>query len=115
MAPGLLIDSAGDPTTDPNVMFADPPGAIRAFGLHKGSGLALICDLLAGALGGGGTMQPGTPRRNTIVNGMLAIRSEEHTSELQSLMRISYAVFCLKKKKNHAKCTYCDTQHTPIC
>src|SRR3546814_15291496 len=29
-----------------------------------------------------------------------AIRSEEHTSELQSLMRISYAVFCLKKKKN---------------
>src|SRR3546814_6464416 len=31
------------------------------------------------------------------VNGL--IRSEEHTSELQSLMRISYAVFCLKKKK----------------
>src|SRR3546814_8987698 len=30
-------------------------------------------------------------------------RSEEHTSELQSLMRISYAVFCLKKKKNKAK------------
>src|SRR3546814_9673008 len=28
-------------------------------------------------------------------------RSEEHTSELQSLLRISYAVFCLKKKKNH--------------
>src|SRR3546814_4129963 len=28
-------------------------------------------------------------------------RSEEHTSELQSLMRISYAVFCLKKKNNH--------------
>src|SRR3546814_6534093 len=31
----------------------------------------------------------------------LAVRSEEHTSELQSLMRISYAVFCLKKKKTH--------------
>src|SRR3546814_10258453 len=30
-------------------------------------------------------------------------RSEEHTSELQSLMRNSYAVFCLKKKKSHAK------------
>src|SRR3546814_5786865 len=30
----------------------------------------------------------------------LPLRSEEHTSELQSLMRISYAVFCLKKKKN---------------
>src|SRR3546814_5198020 len=34
-------------------------------------------------------------------------RSEEHTSELQSLMRISYAVFCLKKKKNHK--TYYNT------
>src|SRR3546814_8169975 len=34
----------------------------------------------------------------------LATRSEEHTSELQSLMRISYAVFCLKKKKtNHTQ------------
>src|SRR3546814_4731480 len=31
------------------------------------------------------------------------VRSEEHTSELQSLMRISYAVFCLKKKKNQKK------------
>src|SRR3546814_7321362 len=30
-------------------------------------------------------------------------RSEEHTSELQSLMRISYAVFCLKKKQHHNK------------
>src|SRR3546814_6569117 len=32
-------------------------------------------------------------------------KSEEHTSELQSLMRISYAVFCLKKKKQIHKCT----------
>src|SRR3546814_19898410 len=36
-----------------------------------------------------------------IVEDRLAHRSEEHTSELQSLMRISYAVFCLKKKKKH--------------
>src|SRR3546814_8765794 len=35
------------------------------------------------------------------------IRSEEHTSELQSLMRISYAVFCLKKKKNHTTSHLC--------
>src|SRR3546814_988571 len=33
------------------------------------------------------------------LSGTLEVRSEEHTSELQSLMRISYAVFCLKKKK----------------
>src|SRR3546814_2043213 len=42
---------------------------------------------------------PSTNSRNPVSVG---IRSEEHTSELQSLMRISYAVFCLKKKKkNH--------------
>src|SRR3546814_10217190 len=34
------------------------------------------------------------------LGGLECLRSEEHTSELQSLMRISYAVFCLKKKKN---------------
>src|SRR3546814_9933680 len=38
-------------------------------------------------------------------------RSEEHTSELQSLMRISYAVFCLKKKKNQT--TKQPTTHIP--
>src|SRR3546814_4172931 len=36
-------------------------------------------------------------------NLLLLERSEEHTSELQSLMRISYAVFCLKKKKQNKK------------
>src|SRR3546814_5968717 len=41
-------------------------------------------------------------------------RSEEHTSELQSLMRISYAVFCLKKKKNNKNTTYNTTQHNTI-
>src|SRR3546814_6125731 len=36
-----------------------------------------------------------------LLDRMEVIRSEEHTSELQSLMRISYAVFCLKKKTTH--------------
>src|SRR3546814_6800493 len=38
-----------------------------------------------------------TLRRSSVSAGSLRVRSEEHTSELQSLMRISYAVFCLKK------------------
>src|SRR3546814_7121957 len=38
-----------------------------------------------------------------LVDGVVMIRSEEHTSELQSLMRISYAVFCLTKKQEHNK------------
>src|SRR3546814_4641991 len=42
----------------------------------------------------------GKPYARTTVNARVStVRSEEHTSELQSLMRISYAVFCLKKKK----------------
>src|SRR3546814_1254038 len=51
---------------------------------------------------------PGMPDRVAAA----VVRSEEHTSELQSLMRISYAVFCLKKKKNTTKNT--DTQNTDI-
>src|SRR3546814_3948173 len=49
--------------------------------------------------------------RNSHGNGVILARSEEHTSELQSLMRISYAVFCLKKKTplntlHHPSVTY---------
>src|SRR3546814_2339336 len=46
--------------------------------------------------------------RAILLQPRLGIRSEEHTSELQSLMRISYAVFCLKNKKQdtHTKTTY---------
>src|SRR3546814_1830983 len=52
-------------------------------------------DGVAGVIGGGGG------RIGGVVGGSGGrIRSEEHTSELQSLMRNSYAVFCLKKKKN---------------
>src|SRR3546814_3563071 len=40
-----------------------------------------------------------------------SIRSEEHTSELQSLMRISYAVFCLKKKTININASTLDVQH----
>src|SRR3546814_10910046 len=42
----------------------------------------------------------GRPCGPPLTNRLICRRSEEHTSELQSLMRISYAVFCLKKKKN---------------
>src|SRR3546814_12560744 len=45
---------------------------------------------------------PGFP----LLAGSGHVRSEEHTSELQSLMRISYAVFCLKKKKKNKQINY---------
>src|SRR3546814_4919614 len=43
-------------------------------------------------------------------HGDCGVRSEEHTSELQSLMRISYAVFCLKKKNNRQNTNHSKTQ-----
>jgi hydroxycarboxylate dehydrogenase B len=52
---GSLLDSTGKPTRDPSVMFKQPPGALVAFGEHKGYGLGLFCELLAGVLTGGGT------------------------------------------------------------
>src|SRR3546814_35976 len=48
-----------------------------------------------------GTAADSSP--HSLLSPLKGHRSEEHTSELQSLMRISYAVFCLKKKKNHKK------------
>src|SRR3546814_4735169 len=59
-----------------------------------------------------GNSQRGSARVRAAPKGLaigsaVTSRSEEHTSELQSLMRISYAVFCLKKKKNTAH-----TNHT---
>src|SRR3546814_7429898 len=49
---------------------------------------------------------PEDAKRLVVARGNSYARSEEHTSELQSLMRISYAVFCLKKKKQNTKNTY---------
>src|SRR3546814_8780973 len=54
----------------------------------------LLWQIAAGLVGTRG-LALGTPEREVLESA----RSEEHTSELQSLMRISYAVFCLKKKK----------------
>jgi uncharacterized oxidoreductase len=77
---GALIDLEGTLSEDPAVLYgphtAEGPrdhsqgeGAIRAFGEHKGSGLALICELLGGALTGTGATGP----NRRFANGMLAI------------------------------------------
>jgi hydroxycarboxylate dehydrogenase B len=71
VAAGLLLDDRGEPTSDPRVMFREPRGALLPFGEHKGYGLAFFCELLAGVLAGGGTIQPGNPRMGGIVNNML--------------------------------------------
>ena len=70
--PGTLLDAQGRETTDPAALFASPPGALVTFGEHKGWGLALACELLAGALAGGDG-HPGSREPKGIINGMFAI------------------------------------------
>ena len=72
MPEGILLDGAGRPTTDPKVMYEEPRGAILPFGLHKGYGLAFVCELLAGALTGGGTISMVPYEKDRITNNMLS-------------------------------------------
>jgi uncharacterized oxidoreductase len=67
---GCLIDHTGRPTNDPEVFYGDPPGAILPFGGHKGFGLSLAVDILAGALTGGGCTRAGVDR---LEQGMLIL------------------------------------------
>src|SRR3546814_2547842 len=78
----------------------------------RGIGDALLCKLFATCGGNrhrhvNQPLRPLLRRHDDLVHndttgvGRSRSRSEEHTSELQSLMRISYAVFCLKKKNTH--------------
>jgi len=71
LAAGLVMDAKGKPSSDPNVMFQEPRGAMMPFAEHKGYALAFICELLAGAVGGGGTLKPENQRQGTITNSML--------------------------------------------
>lgn len=73
MAAGTLYDGDGKVTTNPSVMFTQPFGAITPLGEYKGYGIALFCELLAGVLTGGGTIQPGNPQLGGIVNHMATI------------------------------------------
>jgi hydroxycarboxylate dehydrogenase B len=73
MKPGILIDGEGRPTTDPGAMYRQPRGAVMTFGEHKCYALAFVCEMLAGALCGSGTMSPERQGAGTATNGMLTI------------------------------------------
>jgi uncharacterized oxidoreductase len=70
-----MIDGDGRVTTDPSGLFEQPrSAALLAFGDHKGSGLAIMAELVGAALIGGQTMQPGNERKaGRIINNMLSI------------------------------------------
>ncbi len=71
---GALIDHTGKPTRDPNVLYTEPKGALTSFGAHKGYGMALINEMFAGVLSGGGTCRPENQRNPlATINCMLSV------------------------------------------
>lgn len=73
LPPGTLIDGNGNETTDPAKFLRDRTASLLSFGEHKASGLALICQLLAGVLAGAGVMHADMPGDRGVRNGMLSI------------------------------------------
>jgi len=70
---GYLIDEQGVPTTNPDPMATQQSGALSAFGEHKGSGLGLFAELLAGALAGTETIADKKYIPEGVFNNMLSI------------------------------------------
>ena len=70
LPPDTLLDANGSPTRNPAALYTEPRGALMPMGDYKGSGLAIMTDLLAGAIGGGGCHAPGV---TALSNGMLSI------------------------------------------
>src|SRR3546814_8497318 len=107
---GATLETEANGVTDNPLIFADTDEALSGGNFHA-EPVAFAADTLALALCEIGSI---AERRiamlvDPALSGLPAFltprpglnRSEEHTSELQSLMRISYAVFCLKKKKQN--------------
>ena len=70
---GWLIDDQGNPTDDPRWGVIAPLGAMSCFGEHKGYGLAVACELLGGALTGGGVTDHDNKTKRRVLNGMISI------------------------------------------
>ena len=77
---GCIIDSEGNPTTDPETFYGPPAGSILPIAGHKGYALSMIIEMMAGALTGGSCTNPG--RAHQLSNGMLSIIMDR--SKLQS-------------------------------
>src|SRR3546814_2798895 len=91
-----LVDSA-EIAGGPQKNFSQPLNQRR----RRIVGDQVARELGGDVAGGGGMARKILQHRQRLL--LPAFRSEEHTSELQSLMRISYAVFCLKKKTNRIR------------
>ena len=73
LPPGCTIDAQGRPNTDPARFYGPPVGALLPVGGHKGYGLSVFCEILAGALTGGQTTNPENATAGRLVNNMLSV------------------------------------------
>jgi uncharacterized oxidoreductase len=107
VAPGLLLDECGLPTTNPGVVVVPQStgedgapgifGALMPFGEHKGYGLAVACELLGGALTGGGTwhkpVDAATAKVRAVTNSMLTILIDPAKLGTQTALENDSAAF----------------------
>jgi len=92
LAPGLFVNGQGEPSTDPEEYYANPPGAILPMSGHKGFALSLFCEVFAGALTGAGCSKSGVSR---VANGFMAFLldpaafcgTDFYTTEIEALGR----------------------------
>src|SRR3546814_1976431 len=89
----MLLDRSATANAKPELeIFADDVKCAHGCAIGELDAMALYYLQSRG-------LPPGEAKKLMLQAFVAGVRSEEHTSELQSLMRISYAVFCLKKKK----------------
>ena len=69
--PGCIMDNAGNAITDPAQFYTDPPGVLLPFGGHKGYGLSVVTEMVAGALTGNSCSNPDNDQR--LLNGMYSL------------------------------------------
>src|SRR3546814_3931289 len=102
-ADGFVNKGAGAinqaPVTGESIPVDKEPVADVEAARAKPDAVEATSRVFAGTINGGAAIEIEVTRRSNESALAKVVRSEEHTSELQSLMRFSYAVFCLKKKK----------------
>ena len=88
---GCTIDAAGNPNRDPAMFYGPPAGRAVAVGGHKGYGLSIFCEILAGALSGGQTTNPDNATAWRLVNNMMSVSSTPQRSAARTRFRAEIA------------------------
>ena len=73
MPEGTIIDSEGNPTTDPSALYVKPTGSLLPVGGHKGYALGVAAEMFAGALTGGGVMLASRDGDGATINGLFSV------------------------------------------